>query len=427
MREIDLREHERSGPWPLSAAERDALRVVPSLVVEPAAGREGAYHLTPGSTVGAVEVGDLSVSIRPKLDVARVLFLAGYAEEDVDVWKPERFDFREAPTLVEALAPALAAAARRAFAGGLLHGYRVEEEALLTVRGRVRVEDQIRRRLGAAVPVEVRYDEFTDDVTANRLVKAAAVRLGRMRLRRPRSRHELRWVGGRLENVSLVEYPPAAVPEVTFDRLNERYREALALARLVLRHSSFETGRGTLRAAGFLMDMNRVFQDFVTRALREALRVSADVLRSDDRVADLCLDEGRRVRLKPDLSWWDRREECAFVGDVKYKRADDGAPNADLYQLLAYATALDLPGGLLIYAQGEAAAHAVRHAGKRLEVHALDLSGPVDELLAGIGRLALRVRALREESRARGRPADGSLGGGAGRHEPGEGRGSRGD
>ena len=401
MRAIDLREHERSGPWPLSAAERDALRVVPALAVEPAAGREGAYHLTPGSWVGAVDVGDLSVSIRPKLDVARVLFLAGYAE-DADVWKPERFDFREAPTLVEALAPALAAAARRAFAGGLLHGYRVEEEALLTVRGRIRVEDQIRRRFGTAVPAEVRYDEFTDDVTANRLVKAAAERLGRMRLRLRRSREGLRWIGARLENVSLVEYPPAAVPEVAFDRLNQHYREAVALARLVLRHSSFETGRGSLRAAGFLMDMNRVFQDFVTQALREALGVSARVLRADSGVGAVHLDEARRVRLAPDLSWWDR-QACAFVGDVKYKRADDGAPNADLYQLLAYATALDLPGGLLIYAQGEAAAHTVRHAGKRLEAHALDLSGPVAELLAGIGRLARRVRALRAESRARGR------------------------
>ena len=409
MRAIDLREHERSGPWPLSAAERDALRkVVRDLVVEPAEGREGEYHLKPGSWVGAVEIGDLSVSIRPKLDIARVLFLAGYAE-DVDVWKPERFDFLEAPTLVEALAPALAAAARRAFAGGLLHGYRVEEEALLTVRGRIRVEDQVRRRFGVAVPVEVRYDEFTEDVTANRLVKAAAERLGRMRLRLRRSREGLRWIGARLENVLLVEYPPAAVPEVAFDRLNQHYREVVALARLVLRHSSFETGRGSLRASGFLIDMNRVFQDFVTQALREALGVSTRVLRADD--GGMCLDEGRRIRLKPDLSWWDR-EACAFVGDVKYKRykrADDGTRNADLYQLLAYATALDLPGGLLIYAKGEAepAAHTVRHAGKRLEVHALDLSGPVEELLAGVGRLARRVRALRAESQARGRAHEG--------------------
>ena len=413
MRTVDLREHERSGPWRLSLQERAALRrVLPSVAVKPADGAEGEYHLTPGSTVGAVEVGGMSVSIRPKLEIARVLFLAGYAMKEFKA--RERFEFPEAATPVEALAPALAAAARRAFVGGLLHGYRTEEEALRTVRGRIRIDDQLRRRFGAAVPVEVRYDEFTDDVTANRLVKAAAVRLGRMRLRERRSRDGLRWIGARLENVSFVEYPPAGVPDVTFDRLNGHYREVVALARLVLRHSSFETGRGNLRAAGFLMDMNRVFQGFVTRALREALRVSERVFRGDDRVGRVHLDEAGRVRLLPDLSWWDGTD-CAFVGDVKYKTADGGVPNADLYQLLAYVTALDLPGGLLIYAQGEAepVTHEVRHAGKRLEVRALDLSGSREDLLARIEELAGRVRALRTESRVPGHAPGAHARGGA--------------
>ena len=40
-----------------------------------------------------------------------------------------------------------------------------------------------------------------------------------------------------------------------------------------------------------------------------------------------------------------------FVADIKYKLTDDsaGGSNADLYQLLAYTTALDLPEGMLIY------------------------------------------------------------------------------
>ena len=75
-------------------------------------------------------------------------------------------------------------------------------------------------------------------------------------------------------------------------------------------------------------------------------------------------------------------------------------PNADLYQLLAYTTALDLPGGLLIYAQGEAkdVVHRVRHAGKQLEIATLDLSGSVDSLQAEIGKLAERVRSLRRSA-----------------------------
>ena len=60
------------------------------------------------------------------------------------------------------------------------------------------------------------------------------------------------------------------------------------------------------------------------------------------------------MRLAPDLTWWDG-PTCTFVGDAKYKNVSgERVPNADLYQLLAYATALDLPGGLLAYARGEA-------------------------------------------------------------------------
>ena len=72
------------------------------------------------------------------------------------------------------------------------------------------------------------------------------------------------------------------------------------------------------------------------------------------------MDDDQRVQLRPDLTWWSG-DTGVFVGDAKYKRLDDGhIPTADLYQLLAYATALDLPGGLLIYAQGEGEADAYR-------------------------------------------------------------------
>jgi len=67
----------------------------------------------------------------------------------------------------------------------------------------------------------------------------------------------------------------------------------------------------------------------------------------------------------------------------------------------------DLPGGLLVYAKGEAdsAEYEVRHAGKRLEVTALDLDGPLDDVLASVRRLAQRVLALRNQARQLNRAA----------------------
>ena len=379
--------------------------MVPSLTIEPASGEDAAYHLTPGSTVGAVEIGDLSVLIQPKIGIPQLLSLACYA---MGVFKPQEkrlFQFKEeAETPPDILALALHAAARRAFSRGLLHGYRTEEEALHTVRGRIRFADQIRQRFGIPLPVEVRYDEFTDDITENQLIKAAILRLGGMRLRSRQARKDLGWVAAMLENVSPVEFAPNDIPEVTFDRLNEHYRGVVELSRLILQHSAFESRRGAVRATGFLMDMNTLFQEFVTVALREALGVSERVLYSDKQLTGnrrIHLAEPRRVKLEPDLTWWDG-ETCTFVGDAKYKRVRvEGVPNADLYQLLAYVTALDLPGGLLIYAQGEAdtTTYEVRHSGKRLEVAALDLGGSLEEVLKRVNGLAGKITELRDDAR----------------------------
>ena len=408
MRSLDLREYERSEPVRLPLAEREALRSnLPSLNIEPTPDSENTYILTPGETIGALEIGEVSVSIRPKLNIGRVLFLASYAMGAFKLRDAERFSFPDADMLVEALVPVFTATARRAFSRGLVHGYRTEEEALHTVRGRIRLGDQIRRRLGIPMPVEVRYDDFTDDVLPNQLVKAAATRLSGMRIRSLSSRADLAWIDATLDNVALVDYPQNAVPDVVFNRLNEHYREIVALARLILRHATIETGRGTVRAPGFLMDMNQVFQEFVTRALREALGLSDRTFRPDSGIRGITLDETGRVDLRPDLSWWEG-PTCRFVGDAKYKRVQHGhVPNADLYQLLAYATALNLPGGLLVYAQGETddAVHMVRHAGKRLEVSALDLSGTIDDLRRRVEGLADRVRRLRHAGLAASRVA----------------------
>lgn len=402
MREITLQEHQRSDPFALSVAERDVLRRTASVAIEPAEREDSAYVLTPGSTIGAVEIGGLSVLIEPKIGIPQVLSLACYAVGKVK-FQREDFDFRAEDALPDTLALALTLQARRTFAHGLLHGYRTEEDALYTARGRIRFDHQLRRRFDVPLPVEVRYDEFTADILANRLVKAAAYRLGRMRLRSPEARRNLGWLESMLEDVSLVEFQSTCVPAVRFDRLNEHYRRVVELARLILRHGAFEAGRGAVRASGFLMDMNVVFQEFATQALRQELDLSERVFRSDSDsgVGNMALDEAGRVKLKPDLTWWEGHS-CVFVGDVKYKNVSgDRLPNADLYQMLAYATALDLPGGLLIYAQGEAdpAKYCVRYAGKRLEVAALDLSGRLDDVLVRVEQLAKQIVVLRDEAR----------------------------
>ncbi len=72
-----------------------------------------------------------------------------------------------------------------------------------------------------------------------------------------------------------------------------------------------------------------------------------------------------------------------------------GYRNADLYQMLAYAVALGLPGGVLFYAADEgvnAADHVVVHNGKRLSVVALDLTEPPRQILKRMAAIAAGIK-----------------------------------
>ena len=68
--------------------------------------------------------------------------------------------------------------------------------------------------------------------------------------------------------------------------------------------------------------------------------------------------------------------------------------------------AFDLPGGLLIYAgKSPPNTHVVRHAGKRLEVVSIDLSGSLPETLACVEQVATRIRRAAGGAGRLARPA----------------------
>jgi 5-methylcytosine-specific restriction enzyme subunit McrC len=292
--------------------------------------------------------------------------------------------------LLPALAHAVERQVDRALRQGLLQGYRATEETALVVRGRIREAEQIRRRYGMALPVEVAYDEFTTDIAENRILRAAVERLLRLPGVPRDVRCRLLHQRARLADITtIVRGQP--LPGWQPTRLNSRYHHALHLARAVLDEASAEHAHGGLRVDGFLFDMNKLFEDFVTVALREAFRGTGHTARLQD---PHHLDQASAIRMKPDFVLYGAHGEPCAVVDAKYKAERPGGyPDADLYQMLAYCTALDLREGHLVYAKGNAphAAHQVRHAGIVIHQHALDLDQEPAGLLADIGSVAERL------------------------------------
>lgn len=397
---LRLAEHATAVGVPLPAEAVDRLRrLVADLRVSPTPGVTGCWDLTPGSTVGLVAVDDdLLIEIRPKLPIDRVLFLLSYGM-DVTRWPADQVSFAPDSTLHEAVAAMFCRALEVATARGLLHGYRTFDEVAHTIRGRIRFADQIGRRQGQAPPVELRYEDYTSDIPQNQILKAAVRRLGRLHLRSDRTRCSLRRALHLLTDVSDVAIEPTSWSH-HWTRLDVHYRPAVELGLVVLGGRSVELHAGLTAGRSILFDMNQVFERFVHVALREALGASAGTFPRNASGRSLRLDRARRVRLEPDLSWWEV-ERCLFVGDCKYKRTDSGIKHGDLYQLLAYATATELPVGMLIYAAGEAERvdHDVDLAGKRLLVRTVDLAGKPSEVLGQMEVLAHEIGVLADSVR----------------------------
>ena len=167
------------------------------------------YELTAGSHVGIIQLEDLTVRIVPKLPINRVTFLISYAL-DPKKWRTTITPVGFEDELLEAVVLPFVIHVRTAFRRGLLEGYRTLDDSLSTLRGRIRVGDQIRRQYRLVPPIEVQFDEYTEDIDENRLVKAALNRLRRLPLREESTRQALRSFDDRARNGHFHRVPPTA-------------------------------------------------------------------------------------------------------------------------------------------------------------------------------------------------------------------------
>ncbi len=400
----------------LSNRQADALNRVGNgqyLSIEPD-GSSGLWRVRAHNYVGSINVDGLQVLVRPKIPLRNLFLLleVGLKERD---WHDEAVRFETTGDLLPALVSFFARTTETTLARGLYHSYREQRDRLVALRGRVDIARQLAQP-GVVIPTACRFTEFTADLIENSYLKAAVSRSLRVAGVQPIDRRRLMQHLVTLEDVGDVPHRHTDDDRVVFTRLNEHYKPALRLARLVLANLTLRDAVGETQASSFMLDMNELFERFVTERLRRALRGRLDV---KDQHRDR-LDEERTVAIKPDLLFRSGGSS-RFVADIKYKLTDDAAAgrHPDYYQLLAYTTALDLSEGVLIYCldanrpddpdldhngspvrssgsleptapAGTAAVSSirVRHAGKVLHTYALDLSGSSADVARNVDRLA---------------------------------------
>jgi 5-methylcytosine-specific restriction enzyme subunit McrC len=309
----------------------------------------------------------------------------------------------EGAGLVDLIALLLAEGTEAILRGGLLADYVEREDDLPVVRGRLLADQQVLRCFGRVDRLVCRFDEQEHDILENRLLAAAlgkcATRVSHESVRR-RVRRQLAILQGmcRPDMLNL----EAARGGITYHRLNEHYRDAHALAWILLDGLGTQDvlAPGGTRCFAFLIDMNRLFEMFVYRLVDRLLAgtgLRVHYQRGDRSIILNALTNQPYSRVVPDVLVDTVAVPAARVAiDAKYKLYDERKlSSGDVYQSFLYAYAYGgggalLPAALLVYPtstqSGRSVRLRIRSAQKVAAAEVLALGLSIPDALAEIRR-----------------------------------------
>jgi 5-methylcytosine-specific restriction enzyme subunit McrC len=246
---------------------------------------------------------------------------------------------------------------------GLHRQYVVFEDELPYIRGRLLIGETARRSRGLEHRPTSRYTELTPDNRHNQVLLFATTLLAKFLYTTRIVPQMLASNLAMLSDVSSIWVSASDVDTLPRNRLNAHYDRALALARLILDHLTFQFSGGGTQAPSFLVNMDDTYEAYVRQLISE----QASMLGlSAHNGARLFLDVDNEIRIKPDLVVYQLDGTPVAAFDAKYKR---DAPEPDVYQALAYAEGLGLRRVTLVYPEeGGVDASAVRARSSGIEI-----------------------------------------------------------
>jgi 5-methylcytosine-specific restriction enzyme subunit McrC len=370
---------------PLAQEDLAFLLAQPRFVRVTPAAQPGCYTLTPCGYAGILTTPGCRFVLRPKIP----LTCLGHLIDPALVFPHPDASTPEEGLFLDVLAQRFARSLHDLARNGLHRAYRERSEQGPFLRGPLDVAAQMRHATPSVAELHSRHDDFTADLLCNQLLAATAEQLARSPLLSTASRLLLRQVPACFEGVSLVAVTPELWQQAA-GALPAAYEPLLEMSRLL--HNAVTPGDagGPTPCPAFLLDLERLFERYVSRALLDACAGQPELRGSAQRTWRLDPEgDGPRLRFRPDVVL--SRKQPVAVVDAKWKLLRRGAvSHEDVHQALAYAAVTGTPRVVLVYPgrRSSSWSYDASASGVRLEVRRLRVVGSRDECEGALARFA---------------------------------------
>lgn len=319
--------------------------------------REG-LEVETTSWVGTVRLGDLHITVLPKLQGLPLLNLLRYAYglRNLLLFEPLSQGLSNV-FFHDLLIYQLAAEVDELLARGLHRYYQREETLLASPRGRINFTALAQQMTTAKAALPCIHHPRKEDTPHNRAL-LGGMRLGMWLTSDPVLRDHLRrQIALLIDHVTPVHLTTELLQQVQrqSDRLTEAYRPALAICELLLAGwgTALQNDEETVTLPGFLFDMNRFFQTLISRFLHEYL--PGYIVRDEQHLRGILTYNARHnplnrraPTLRPDFVILQGARIMAVL-DAKYRDLwETPLPREMLYQLVMYTSTSESSGRAVI-------------------------------------------------------------------------------